>query len=64
MIMLKTLVNLQVLTELTRTMLELVSTVESLNSTVMSAMTPRTPSPLTEEPPSADKVDHIKTLYL
>jgi hypothetical protein len=40
-------------------MLELVSTVESLNSTVMSAMTPRTPSPLTEEPPSADKVEQL-----
>ena len=43
-------------------MLDLVSTVESLNSTVMTAMTSRTtPSPLSEEPASADKIRILQT---
>ena len=50
------------LKELTQTMLNLVSTVEGLNSTVMSVLNIQTPKPATpEEPPSVEKIKLLQT---
>ncbi len=50
------------LKELTQTMLNLVSTVEGLNSTVMSVLNIQTPKPTApEEPPSVEKIKLLQT---